>query len=65
MEKSKRPKRGMEMTLSTIIVIILLLITVLALILFFRDKFTSMVGAYDSMFGKAEGLIDKSMPENL
>jgi len=59
----KRTSRGLELTLSTIVVIILLLITVIALIIFFRDKFTALVGAYDVMFGRAENLVNSSLPE--
>ena len=59
-----RKIRGMEMTLSTIIVIILLLITVLAIIIFFRDKFSALIEAYDAMFGKNTSIID-SVPDSL
>jgi len=59
-----KTKRGMEITLSTIIVIVLLLITAIAVIIFFRDKFTALIGSFDKLFGKTD-LIIESVPYEL
>lgn len=59
-----KTKRGMEMTLSTIVTIVLLLITVLAIVIFFRDKFTALIESYDVLFAKTDAVVT-SLPEDM